>query len=288
MDVDAVRAAAADCRRRVAVQPEQPDRPARARRRDRAPARRHRRRRRRRRVATPAIVVLDEAYAEFVDRSLLGPARPLPEPHRRPHREQGLRAGRAAGRVRHRPAATSSPDSNPYRPPGSVSTVSVTIVTEALRGPEARRPPTSSGSTRERERLRDGLAAAGWSVGPSVTNFLLVDFGSVERAAAVAEGLLQRGLVPRTFPAGHPLADHLRLTVRDGRRERPAARRGARARDRAMTTPLGTLDVRERDGPTGHRRIGRPARRTSRSRLDLDGARRRPRSRPASASTTTC
>jgi histidinol-phosphate aminotransferase len=48
-----------------------------------------------------------------------------------------------------------------------------------------------------------------------VTNFLLVDLGSPERAAAASEGLLQRGLVPRTFPAGHPLASHLRLTVRN-------------------------------------------------------------------------
>jgi histidinol-phosphate/aromatic aminotransferase/cobyric acid decarboxylase-like protein len=48
-----------------------------------------------------------------------------------------------------------------------------------------------------------------------VTNFLLVDLGTPERAAATAEGLLRRGLVPRTFPSGHPLAAHLRLTVRD-------------------------------------------------------------------------
>ena len=48
-----------------------------------------------------------------------------------------------------------------------------------------------------------------------MTNFLLVDFGSTRRAAAVAETLLSRGLVPRTFGAGHPLAAHLRLTVRD-------------------------------------------------------------------------
>jgi histidinol-phosphate/aromatic aminotransferase/cobyric acid decarboxylase-like protein len=47
-----------------------------------------------------------------------------------------------------------------------------------------------------------------------VTNFLLVDVGSVERAATVAEALLANGLVPRTFGGGHPLADHLRLTVR--------------------------------------------------------------------------
>src|SRR5207247_2014959 len=30
-----------------------------------------------------------------------------------------------------------------------------------------------------------------------------------------ATGLLHRGLVPRTFPAGHPLAHCLRLTIRD-------------------------------------------------------------------------
>ena len=55
----------------------------------------------------------------------------------------------------------------------------------------------------------------GWHVGPSVTNFILVDLGSPERAGIVAERLLSHGLVPRTFGAGHPLADHLRLTVRN-------------------------------------------------------------------------
>ncbi len=49
-----------------------------------------------------------------------------------------------------------------------------------------------------------------------MTNFLLVDFGTTERAAAAATGLLRRGLVPRTFGAGHPLAHGLRLTIRDG------------------------------------------------------------------------
>jgi histidinol-phosphate aminotransferase len=64
-------------------------------------------------------------------------------------------------------------------------------------------------------RLGDALREAGWSVRPSVTNFLLVDMGSVQRAAAAADTLLARGLVPRTFGEGHPLADHLRLTIRD-------------------------------------------------------------------------
>ena len=160
----------------------------------------------------PAPVVLDEAYAEFVDRSLVGLRERFPNlivirTASKAYALAGLRVGFAIAR----PEVIAR--LNPYRPPGSVSTVSVTIVTEALLDPEA----ATVNITRvegERERLRVGLTDAGWSVGPSVTNFLLVDFGSVERAAAVAEGLLQRGLVPRTFPSTHPLADHLRLTVR--------------------------------------------------------------------------
>jgi histidinol-phosphate/aromatic aminotransferase/cobyric acid decarboxylase-like protein len=67
----------------------------------------------------------------------------------------------------------------------------------------------------ERERLAAGLTEAGWTVGPSVTNFLLASFRDASAAAATAEGLLRHGLVPRTFGADHPLASSLRLTVRD-------------------------------------------------------------------------
>jgi histidinol-phosphate/aromatic aminotransferase/cobyric acid decarboxylase-like protein len=67
----------------------------------------------------------------------------------------------------------------------------------------------------ERERLAAGLAGAGWAVGPSVTNFLLVSFADASAAAAAADVLLRRGLVPRTFGHKHPLAGSLRLTVRD-------------------------------------------------------------------------
>jgi histidinol-phosphate/aromatic aminotransferase/cobyric acid decarboxylase-like protein len=92
--------------------------------------------------------------------------------------------------------------------------ISVTIATEALLD-DAILDANLERVARERTRLSDGLRDAGWSVGPSVTNFVLVDFGSAERAATVAEGLLRRALVPRTFGASHPLASHLRLTVRD-------------------------------------------------------------------------
>ncbi len=159
------------------------------------------------------VVVLDEAYAEFVGSSLVGLR------HRydnlvvvrtisKAYALAGLRVGFAIAR----------PDLvarlNPYRPPGSVSVISVTIATEALLD-DTILAANLERVVLERRRLSEAFRDAGWSVGPSVTNFVLVDFKTPERAASVAEALLTRGLVPRTFPAGHPLARQLRLTVRD-------------------------------------------------------------------------
>ena len=158
------------------------------------------------------IVVLDEAYAEFVDRSLVGlrgryPRLIVVRTASKAYALAGLRVGFGIAR----PEIIAR--LNPFRPPGSVSTVSVTVVTEALLDPSAAAANIER-VVRERERLRAALEVLGWAVGPSVTNFLLVDLGSTKRTAAIAEGLLRQGLVPRTFPAGHPLDDHLRLTVR--------------------------------------------------------------------------
>jgi histidinol-phosphate aminotransferase len=159
------------------------------------------------------IVVLDEAYAEFVGRSLVGlratyPSLIVVRTASKAYALAGLRVG----------FAVATPEIiarlNPYRPPGSVSTVSVTVVTEALLDPTILDANLARVAT-ERVRLRDGLIAAGWSVGPSATNFLLVDLGSPDRAATTAEAMLRAGLVPRTFGSGHPLAGYLRLTVRD-------------------------------------------------------------------------
>ena len=163
--------------------------------------------------AEPPIVVLDEAYAEFVGTTLL----PLRDRYpwlivvrtaSKAYALAGLRVGFAIAK----PEVIAR--MNPFRPPGSVSTVSVTIVTEALLDPHILEGNLAR-VEHERDRLAEALTEAGWSVGPSVTNFLLTHLGSAERAAATAEGLLARGLVPRTFPAGHPLAAYLRLTVRD-------------------------------------------------------------------------
>lgn len=162
---------------------------------------------------SPAIVALDEAYAEFVDRSLLALRNDHPNlvVVRTASKAYGL-AGLRVGFAIARPETIAR--IVPYRPPGSVSIVSVTVVTEALADPAGMRANVARVDA-ERDRLAAALRAADWNVGPSVTNFLLVDLGTPERAAAIATGMLQRGLVPRTFPAGHPLAHALRLTIRD-------------------------------------------------------------------------
>ena len=161
----------------------------------------------------PAIVVLDEAYAEFVGSSLLElrlrhPNLVVVRTASKAYALAGLRVGFAIAR----PATIAR--IAPYRPPGSVSTISVTVVTEALADPREMQANVARVDA-ERDRLADALRGAGWSVGPTVTNFLLADLTTTERAAAVATGLLRRGLVPRTFGAGHPLAHALRLTIRD-------------------------------------------------------------------------
>jgi histidinol-phosphate aminotransferase len=158
------------------------------------------------------IVVVDEAYAEFAGQSsddlrFDHPNLITIRTASKAYALAGLRVGFAIAR----PELVAQ--MNPIRPPGSVSTASVTVVTEALHDDDLAAANVARVAT-ERARLSAALRDAGWSVGPSVTNFLLVDLRSVDHATAAAEALLRRGLVPRTFPESHPLADHLRLTVR--------------------------------------------------------------------------
>jgi len=159
------------------------------------------------------MVVLDEAYAEFVGSSLLElrfdhPNLVVVRTASKGYALAGLRVGFAVAR----PETIAS--IAPYRPPGSVSTVSVSVVTAALRDRQALAENVAR-VDQDRDHLAADLRGVGWSVGPSVTKFLLVDLGTPERAAEVATALLRRGLVPRTFSAGHVLAHCLRITIRD-------------------------------------------------------------------------
>ena len=63
-----------------------------------------------------------------------------------------------------------------------------------------------------RASLAEGLRARGWGVGPSQTNFLLVDFGDAAVAARVDAGLLARDIVVRPM-RGYGLPQCLRITV---------------------------------------------------------------------------
>lgn len=161
----------------------------------------------------PPVVLLDEAYIEFGGESSVA----LRERYSRlvvartmskAYAIAGLRVGFAIA------LPEVIDEISTYRPPGSVSIVSVEVAAALL--PNARLVDDRVEEvTAERARLAAALAGAGWTVDPSATNFVLVSFASPAAADIVAEALLSRGLIPRTFPAGHPLDHCLRLTVRN-------------------------------------------------------------------------
>jgi histidinol-phosphate aminotransferase len=159
------------------------------------------------------VVLLDEAYIEFGGETDLPlratyPRLVVTRTMSKAYAIAGLRVGFGIAR----PELID--EISTYRPPGSVSIVSVEVATALL--PDGQLVDDRVEEvTAERARFAAGLTDAGWRVSPSATNFVLVSFASPEVADVVAEGLLHRGLIPRTFPAGHPLDHCIRLTVRN-------------------------------------------------------------------------
>jgi histidinol-phosphate aminotransferase len=158
------------------------------------------------------VVAVDEAYSEFVGRTVL----PLRADYPRlvvirtlskSHALAGIRVGFAIARPE-----TLAPILS-YRAPASVGTVSAALATASLTRPELAEANVAR-IAEQRRRLTEELTAIGWRPYPSLANFILVRFASAGSAAAAAESLLRRGLVPRTFGADHPFGDCLRLTVR--------------------------------------------------------------------------
>jgi histidinol-phosphate aminotransferase len=161
----------------------------------------------------PPVVLLDEAYVEFGSESHISlragyPRLVVTRTLSKAYGIAGLRVGFAIAR----PELIE--EIAIYRPPGSVSVVSVAVGAALLPDPVVMRDRVAA-TLAERARFAEGLAEAGWTVHPSTTNFLLVSFASPETADVAAERLLGRGLIPRTFPAGHALDHCLRLTVRN-------------------------------------------------------------------------
>ncbi len=160
----------------------------------------------------PAAVIVDEAYAEFARETVIPLRTRFPNlvvvrTASKAYALAGLRVGFAVA------APATLARVALYRPPGSIGTISETVVTRALLDAEEMRENVTR-VDEQRGRLADDLAGIGWQPYPSVTNFLLVDLRTPERAAFVAGRLLRLGLVPRTFGADHPLARCLRFTVR--------------------------------------------------------------------------
>ena len=158
------------------------------------------------------MLVVDEAYSEFTDESVIPLRLRFPNlvavrTASKAYAMAGLRVGFAvAAPATLRRVAL-------YRPPGSIGTISATAVALALREPTEMLANVERVRL-ERLRLATALAAAGWRPQPSVTNFILLDLVSAARSEAAALALMGRGLVPRTFGHGHPLAHCLRVTVR--------------------------------------------------------------------------
>jgi histidinol-phosphate aminotransferase len=158
------------------------------------------------------VVAVDEAYAEFVDRSVLPLRSHYPKlvvirTLSKAHALAGIRVGFAVARPE-----TLAPIMA-YRAPASVGTVSAALATASLRRPDLVAAIVNR-TTVERTRLFLDLMELGWRPHPSTANFILVRFSSPAAATGAAEALLRKGLVPRTFGPEHPLADCLRFTVR--------------------------------------------------------------------------
>ena len=159
----------------------------------------------------PAVVV-DEAYAEFVETSVLRlrdryPRLVVIRTLSKAHALAGARVGFAVAAPR-----TVAPIMS-FRAPASVSIVSAALATAALRRPELA-VANIARIAEQRTRMIIELSGFGWRPYPSLVNFILFRFSSPRSAGDAAETLLRSGLVPRTFGADHPLASCIRLTVR--------------------------------------------------------------------------
>ncbi|MDE2623936.1 MAG: histidinol-phosphate transaminase [Betaproteobacteria bacterium] len=158
---------------------------------------------------SPGLVVVDEAYYPFTDRSFL--PRLLSHPNLLVMRTvsklglAGIRLGLVAG-----PAAVLG-QIDKVRLPYNISVLDQAAALEVLSRPGVLQEQAAR-ICEQRAVLAEGLSRlAGVTVYPSAANFLLF---RVAQASRVFEGLRQRGILIKNLSAAHPsLADCLRVTV---------------------------------------------------------------------------
>ncbi len=167
------------------------------------------------RVPHHVLVVVDEAYQEYVVDPDIGSAIALlgrfpnlvvTRTFSKAHGLAGLRVGYA---VAH-PGLVAVMER--LRESFNVNALGLAAATAAL-GDPAHVERVRRDNAVERDWLADELRARGWPVSPSETNFLLVEFGA--GCEAIEQRWLGAGIVVRPM-AGYGLGDCLRITV--GRR----------------------------------------------------------------------
>ena len=164
------------------------------------------------RVPANVMVVLDEAYREYLDPALAPPSREwllrfpnllIARTFSKVHGLAGLRVG----------YALSSPDVadllNRVRQPFNVNSLALACAEAALADPEHARQSVAI-NNRERAALAQELAARKLTCLPSQANFLTFDCGRA--STPVYEALLRHGVIVRPM-AGYGLPEHLRVTV---------------------------------------------------------------------------
>ena len=163
-------------------------------------------------LPTDVLVVIDEAYAEFVDAPDYASALPLIECHpnlivtrtfSKAYALAGLRVGYA---VAH-PGLVAVMER--VRESFNVNGLALAAAEAAL-GDEAHLRWTVARNAEQRQALVAALEARGWFVHPSQANFVLAEFGA--KAALVESMLLEQGVVVRPM-GGYGLPQCLRITV---------------------------------------------------------------------------
>ncbi|MGV8923480.1 MAG: histidinol-phosphate transaminase [Thermomonas sp.] len=163
-------------------------------------------------VPIDVVVVMDEAYAEFVDAPDYASALPLVASYSnlvvtrtfsKAYALAGLRVGFAVAD----PGLVAVMER--VRESFNVNALGLAAAEAAL-GDGAHLQASITGNTAQRDALSAALRQRGLQVSPSQTNFLLVEFG--EQASQVEAGLVSRGVVLRPM-GGYGLGECLRITV---------------------------------------------------------------------------
>ncbi len=168
-------------------------------------------------MALPGVLVVDEAYVDFVDPALghdvVALVKAMPNvivlrTLSKGYSLAGLRCGYALG-----PQELIAPMLTKTRDSYNVDAVAQRLAIAALSDQEYARE-TWRKVREERARLREALRALGLESPPSQSNFLLVRVpGGPNAARSLHEGLERCGLLVRYFGDDVRLADKLRITI---------------------------------------------------------------------------